>query len=149
MPVHSAGMTYIFALQVHSEDLTRQEKVKSALLLCPEVSFELPVNKPEDIVCMLQDVIMSSIQDIRALELRITDIVDDYIQQRYNEDDVLAISHRCGKITVKADAKEKIKIGKTTELYPLKDLVRLSDDGKSEVDNDKISDIANTWMFLD
>lgn len=98
---------------------------------------------------MLQDVIMSSIQDIRALELRITDIVDDYIQQRYNEDDVLAISHRCGKITVKADAKEKIKIGKTTELYPLKDLVRLSDDGKSEVDNDKISDIANTWMFLD
>lgn len=98
---------------------------------------------------MLQDVIMSSIQDICALELRITDIVDDYIQQRYNEDDVLAIGHRCGKITVKADAKEKIKIGKTTELYPLKDLVRLSDDGKSEVENDKISYIANTWMFLD
>lgn len=43
-------MTYILALQVHSEDLTRQENVKSALLLCPEVSFELPVNKPEDIV---------------------------------------------------------------------------------------------------
>ena len=98
---------------------------------------------------MLQDIIMSSIQDICALELRITDIVDDYIQQRYNEDDVLAIGHRCGKITVKADAKEKIKIGKTSELYPLKDLVRLSDDGKSEVDNDKISDIANSWIFLD
>ena len=98
---------------------------------------------------MLQDVIMSSIQDIRALELRITDIVDDYIQQRYNEDDVLAIGHRCGKITVKVDTKEKITIGKTTELYPLKDLVRPSDDGKSEVDNDKISDIANTWIFLD
>ena len=92
---------------------------------------------------------MSSIQDIRALELRITDIVDDYIQQRYNEDDVLAIGYRCGKITVKADAKEKIKIGKTTELYPLRDLVRPSDDGKSEVDNDKISDIANSWIFLD
>ena len=92
---------------------------------------------------------MSSIQDIRALELRITDIVDDYIQQRYNEDDVLAIGHRCGKITVKAHAKEKIKIGKTTELYPLRDLVRLGDDGKPEVDNDKISDIANSWIFLD
>ena len=149
MPVHSAGMTYILVLQVHSEDLKIQEKVKSALLLYLEVSFELPVNKPEDIVCMLQDVIMSSIQDIRALELRITEIVDDYIQQRYNEDDVLAISIRCGKITVKADAKEKIKIGKTTELYPLRDLVRPSDDGKSEVDNDKISDIANSWIFLD
>ena len=92
---------------------------------------------------------MSSIQDMRALELRITDIVDDYIQQRYNEDGFLAISHCCGKITVKADAKEKIKIGKTTELYPLMDLVRPCDDGKPEVDNDKISDIANSWMFLD
>ena len=98
---------------------------------------------------MLHDVIMSSIQDIRALELRITDIVDDYIQQRYNEDDVLAISIRCGKITIKADAKEKIKIGRTTELYPLRDLVRPSDNGKSEVDNDKVSDIANSWIFLD
>ena len=110
----------------------------------------LPVNKPEDIVWLLQDVIsMSSIQDIRALELRITDIVDDYILQRYNENDVLVIGHRCGKITVKADAKEKIKIGKTIELYPLKDMVRTGDDGNPEADNDKISDIANSWIFLD
>ena len=92
---------------------------------------------------------MASIQDIRALELCITDIVDDYVKQMYNEDDVLAISRRCGKITVKADAKENIKVGKTTELYPLKDLVRTDDSGNSESDNDKISDIANSWIFLD
>ena len=92
---------------------------------------------------------MSSIQDIRALEMRITNIVDDYIQEMYNEDDFLAIGRRCGKITLKADAKEKIKVGKTTELYPLKDLVRQGDDGKPETDNDKISDIANSWIFLD
>lgn len=91
---------------------------------------------------------MSNIQDIRALELQITDIVDDYIQQMYNEDDVLAIGRRCGKITLKADAQEKIKIGKTTELYPLKNLVRTGDDGKPESDNDKISEIANSWLFL-
>ena len=48
---------------------------------------------------------MASIQDIRTLETRVTDIVDDYIQQQYNEDDVLAIGRRCGKITLKADAK--------------------------------------------
>ena len=90
---------------------------------------------------------MSSIQDIRTLELRITDIVNDYIQQRYNEDDVIAIGYRCGKITVKTDEKEKIKIGKTTELYPLKDLVCPNDYGKPEIDNDKISDIANSWIF--
>lgn len=93
--------------------------------------------------------VMSSIQEIRALEMRITDIVDDYIQQRYNGDDVLAIGHRCGKITLKADAREQIKVGKTTEIYPLKNLVRLGDDGNSEADNDKISDIANSWLFLD
>lgn len=91
---------------------------------------------------------MSTIQDIRALELRMTDIVDDYIQQMYNEDDVLAISQRCGKIKIEADAKDKIKIGKTTELYPLKDLVRKGDDGKPESDFDKISNIANSWLFL-
>ncbi|MBR3078586.1 MAG: hypothetical protein IKH01_02090 [Prevotella sp.] len=91
---------------------------------------------------------MSSIQDINALELRITDIVDDYVKKIYNEDDVLAIGRRCGKITVKADSKENIKVGKTTELYFLKDLVRTGDDGNPESDCDKISDIANSWMFL-
>ena len=92
---------------------------------------------------------MSSIQDIHALEERITNIVDDYVSLLYHEDDVLAVSRRCGKISLKADAKEAIKVGKTTELYPLKDLVRNGDDGETEPDNDKISDIANSWLFLD
>lgn len=91
---------------------------------------------------------MSNIQDIRALELQITDIVDDYVEKMYNEDDVLAIGHRSGRITIKADAKENIKVGKSTELYPLKDLVRFDDDGNAESDYDKISDIANSWVFL-
>lgn len=92
---------------------------------------------------------MSSIQDIRALEERITDIVDDYLNGDYNEDDVLAISRRCGKITLKADAKEHIKVGKTTELHDLKTLVRTGDDGKPEPDTDKVSQIANSWLFIE
>ena len=92
---------------------------------------------------------MSTIQDIQALEQKIFDIVEDYIKDLYNEDDVLAIGRRCGRLTIKADAKESIKVGKTTELYPLKDLIRKDDDGKSEPDNDKISDIANSWLFLE
>lgn len=92
---------------------------------------------------------MSSIQDIHALEERIFDIVDGYVKGDYNENDVLAIGRRCGKITLKADAKEMIKVGKTTELYPLKELVCTGDDGKPESDCDKISDIANSWIFLD
>ena len=92
---------------------------------------------------------MSNIQDIHAFAERIYDIVQDYIDGNYNTDDVLAIGKRCGKITMKADAKEAIKVGKATELYPLKDLLRTGDDGNLEPDNDKISDIANSWMFLE
>ncbi len=91
---------------------------------------------------------MSSIQDIRAFEERIYDVVQDYVNGNYNEDDVMAIGIRCGKITLKADAKENIKVGKTTELYALKELVRVGDDGKSEPDVDAISDVANKWVFL-
>ena len=92
---------------------------------------------------------MGSIQEIHALEQRIYDIVQDFVDGNYNADDVLAIGKRCGKITMKADAKEAIKVGKSTELYPLKDWLRTDDDGNLEPDNDKISDIANSWVFLD
>lgn len=92
---------------------------------------------------------MSTIQDIYALGQKIYEIVQNYIDENYNIDDVLAISLRCGKLSLKADAKENIKIGKTTELYPLKDLVRKDDEGEDEPDVDKINDIANSWCFLD
>ena len=92
---------------------------------------------------------MSSIQEIHALEQRIYDIVQDFVDGNYNDGDVLAIGRRCGKITLKADAKEAIKPGKTTELYPLNELVRPGDDNELEPDNDKISDIANSWLFIE
>ena len=92
---------------------------------------------------------MSNIQDIHAFAERIYGIVQDYVNGDYNADDVLAIGKRCGKITMKADAKEAIKVGKSTELYPLKDLLRTDDDGNPEPDIDKISDITNSWMFLE
>jgi len=91
---------------------------------------------------------MSKIQDIHALEQHINEIVQDYVDDNYNEEDVLAIGKYCNKITIDADSKENIKIGKSTELYLLKDLVRVDYNGKKEPDNDKISDIANSWVFL-
>ena len=91
---------------------------------------------------------MSSIQDIHALEERIYDYVEEYLGGNYGPDDVLAISTRCGKVSLKADAKDHIKIGKTTEVYPFSTLVRLGDNNTKEPDNDKISDIANSWLFL-
>lgn len=92
---------------------------------------------------------MSNIQDINAFAERIYDIVQDFVEGNYNDGDVLSIGRRCGKITLKADAKEAINVGKSTEIYPLKELVRTGEDGMLEPDNDKISDIANSWVFLD
>ena len=92
---------------------------------------------------------MATFQDIHALEQCIYDIVDDYIHGMYFDDDVLAIGRRCGKLTVKADARETIKVGKTTELYPLKDMVRKAEEETLEPDIDKILNIASSWIFLD
>lgn len=92
---------------------------------------------------------MSTIQDIRALEVSINDIVTDYINGMYLEDDVLVISRHAGKLKLTADKRESIKTTKETEIYPLKDLVRTGDNGKPEEDIDKISEIANSWIFLD
>ena len=91
---------------------------------------------------------MSSIQDIHALEERIYDYVEEYLGGNYGADDVLAISTCCGKVSLKADARENIKIGKTTEIYPLSTLVRPGENNAQEPDNDKISDIANSWLFI-
>ena len=91
---------------------------------------------------------MSTIQDIRALEEHIYDIVQEYVDALYNEDDVLAIGKRCGRITLRADALGAIKVGKTMELYPLVELIRSDDYGKPKPDNDKISEISNSWLFL-
>ena len=91
---------------------------------------------------------MATIQDIHALEQRITDLVEDYIQKLYNEDDVLAIDHRWGKITLTVKDKEKIKVCKITEIYPLKEFVRADENGKQETEIERISDIANSLVFL-
>ena len=92
---------------------------------------------------------MSNIQDLRKLELQITDVVDDYIDECYNDNDVLAIDVCEGKITLTADSRDKIKVSESTEIYNLRDLVRLDDNGEQESDCDKISEIANSWIFIE
>lgn len=91
---------------------------------------------------------MSTIQDIHALEERIYDFVEEYLGGNYAPDDVLAINTRCGKVSIKADARDRIKIGKTTEVYPFSDLVCIGDNNVQEPDYDKISEVANSWLYL-
>lgn len=92
---------------------------------------------------------MSTIQNIHTLEQNIYDLVQDYINEDYNEGDVLAIDRCHGEITLTADAREAIRARKSTEAYPLKELVRAGEHVSLEPDGDKISEIANSWLFLE
>jgi len=92
---------------------------------------------------------MSRIQDFYKLEERIIDIVDDFLNECYNEEDVLVIGLHCGKIVLKVDAKDNINMDNASELYQLPELVRIGEDGEPEADIDKIRDIANKWMYSD
>lgn len=91
---------------------------------------------------------MNTIQEIHALEQSIYDIVQDYINGDYNEDDLLMIERRHSEITLTVDAREAIKAGKSTEAYPLNKLVRKGEHVILEPDGDKISEITNEWLFL-
>ena len=63
---------------------------------------------------------MANWQDIKALEERIYEAAEDGLHGA--EDD---------------------------GIYPMPELIRMGEDGKPEPDIDKISDVANSWIFLD
>jgi hypothetical protein len=93
---------------------------------------------------------MASWQDIRELEERIYEEVEEYINnpEAYND----AVLHiyldedsmvHCAEI----DNADKYRI--EDEVYPVDTLIRFDDNGEQEVDVDAVSDIANSWIFLD
>ena len=90
---------------------------------------------------------MNNIQDIHALEQRIYDIVQDYIDGNMDDDDVLAVCRHCGQVSLDVDSPKAVKVDKTTEIYPLKTFV-CSEEDFPTLDNDKISELANKWIFV-
>jgi len=91
---------------------------------------------------------MASWQDIKALEERIYDVVDEYLgnaeayqnaslRVRLDEDDM----------TYKAEVDNNLFGTEDDGVYAIAGLLRDGDEGK-EPDIDRISDIANSWMFL-
>lgn len=92
---------------------------------------------------------MSSIQEIHKLEERIYDIVQDYVNENYNEYDVLVISDNYGIIDLEADCLGNLNVPQNADIIPLRELIRTSDDNMPEPDIDKISDIANIWLKLE
>ena len=92
---------------------------------------------------------MASWQDIKALEERIYDAVDEYISNivAYNtaslhvwldEDDM----------TYKAEVDENLSGSEDDGVYAIDKVIRDGLNGM-EPDIDRISDIANSWIFLD
>ena len=93
---------------------------------------------------------MANWQDIKALEERIYEAVEEFLnnQEAYAMP-VLNVYLDQDDMTYKAAAEDGLQGTEDDGIYPMLELVRMGDDGKQEPDIDKISDVANSWIFLD
>ena len=88
---------------------------------------------------------MASIQDIHALEERIYDAVQEYLDNPDGyEHATLHVYLDEDEMEYRAEMEDNLQGTEDDGIYPIEDLIR---DG--EPDNDKASDIANSWIFLD
>jgi hypothetical protein len=91
---------------------------------------------------------MANIQGIRRLEERIYDAVNEYVENpECYTDAVLHVYLDEDDMEHYAVVDNASQFGAEDETYPIADLVRIGDNGEMEVDIDKASDIANTWIF--
>ena len=92
---------------------------------------------------------MASWQDIRAFEERIYDAVQEYINNfEAYKNAVLHVYLDQDTMTYQAEIDENLSGTEDDGIYTIVSVVRNGDEGK-EPDIDRISDIANSWLFLD
>ena len=92
---------------------------------------------------------MATIQDIQALEEKIYDAVQEYLDNPDGyENAVLRVYLDEDDMIHRAEIDEDLQGTEGDGIYPIESLIREDDDGP-EVDNDRASDIANSWVFLD
>ena len=92
---------------------------------------------------------MATIQDIQALEEKIYDAVQEYLDNPDGyENAVLRVYLDEDDMIHRAEIDEDLQGTEGDGIYPIESLIREGDDGP-EVDNDRASDIANSWVFLD
>lgn len=101
-------------------------------------------------VCTYTKLIMANWQDIRALEERIYEQIEEFLnnQEAYAMP-VLNVYLDHDDMTYKAAAEDGLQGTEDESIYPMPELIRMGDNGKPEPDIDKISDVANSWIFLD
>lgn len=92
---------------------------------------------------------MANWQDIKALEERIYDAVQEYLDNAdaYTKP-VLRVYLDQDDMLHKAEVEDNLSGNADDGIYPMTELVRSDDNGEPEPDVDKISDIANSWIFL-
>lgn len=92
---------------------------------------------------------MATIQDIRALELRIYEAVEEYLDapDAYDKP-VLHVYLDSDERLHRAEIAENLPVSDDDGVYAIESVVRDGDEGR-EPDVDSISDIANSWVFLD
>ena len=92
---------------------------------------------------------MASIQDIQALEERIYDAVQEYLDNPDGyEGATLHVYLDENEMEYRAEMEDNLSGPEDDGIYPVAGLIRKGDDGQ-EVDVDRASDIANSWIFLD
>ena len=91
--------------------------------------------------------IMASWQDIRELEEKIYCVVEDYL--KYPEGYIKPVLRvYLEEVEYKAELEDNLEGTEDDGIYIISDLIR-EEEGTLEPDVDKISDIANSWLFLD
>ena len=92
---------------------------------------------------------MASIQDIQALEERIYDAVQEYLDNPDGyENAVLRVYLDEDDMIHRAEIDDNLQGTEDDGIYAIESLIREGDDGP-EVDVDRANDIANSWIFLD
>ena len=92
---------------------------------------------------------MANWQDRKALEERIYEAVQEYLDNAdaYTKP-VLRVYLYQDDMLHKAEVEDNLSGNADDGIYPMTELVRSDDNGEPEPDVDKISDIANSWIFL-
>ena len=93
---------------------------------------------------------MDKIQDQYALEEKIYGLLEEYLQEAdCNQDPMLAVWKRCGKLNVAVDERANLKLTKTADVFPLAEVLRPTEEDATmlEPDNDKmLAAKFNFWL---
>ena len=92
---------------------------------------------------------MATIQDIRALELCIYEVVEEYLDDNDGYDHpVLHVYWDNDQMKYRAEITDGLTGGEDDGVYDVKSVI-FEGDEDPEPDVDSISKIANSWLFLD